>query len=1136
LLLLTLLGPDVLAQCAAPTTLSVSTITGTSAQLNFTPSSTAQTYTITYTSTGSPTVTTVTPAPTTSPVALTNLQPLSSYTVTVVSNCASGTSPAVTTSFITTIANDNPCSATPLTLSGASCQSTAASSSFATITPANGYDQQGCGGTARPLDVWFTFTTAATGPASTGATISVTGNPAGQIRLFSAASCNGPFTDIACSSNSQPGTRPAPPLTVAGLSPNTTYYVRVASNDAVTTGSFTICVADPPSCSDPNNLTITPLNGNSATVTFRPGFGNTSYVATYSTASGPVTTVSPAPTGSPFTLNNLQPLTTYTLTLRAQCAGGVQGTVLTQTFTTPHPYDEPATARALPLGGSTCTPVAASTQGATSTVANGYPSFGCMPTIGSNDVWFTFTTAATGPASTGATITVGNATPPPAGAAPASEVRVFQAPTGPNVPLTALACAAGTANAPAPPLVVGLLQPSTTYYIRVRSSSITAVGAFTICVTDPATCPAPQNLATSPASATSQLVSWTNTGGGGGTYTLEYGPTGFTPGTGQLLTGLTGTSTTLTNLTAGTTYQVYVRQVCGNTSSTAIGPVSFTVASQNNDEPCGAVALGVVSSTCTPVSASNFGATVTSPNGYQNPGNCGVGGFNPNDVWFTFTTTATGPGSTAAIVQVTGNTAGRLRAFSASSCNGPFTSIGCSEGNNNMVAPPMELSQLTPGTTYYVQVSGFGPVDPTGPFTICVSTPPVCPTPTTVRVSNVFSSSAQLTFTAPAGNTGYTVTYVPAAGGTPVTVTPAPTGSPVTLGPLSPVTAYNVMVQAQCAAGLGAPVTVPFTTPGIAPINDECSGAILISCGQFITSNLANATGTNDPPGSTRCNGGIVQGVGTFYRLVGTGDSIVLSTCNPGTNYPFEMIVFTGSCNNLQCVAGHRPNLACVNTRPFGNTVGFRSVAGADYYLYISQNNVGPNQRFQLSMQCFALQCPAPNGAAASQLTSTSVSISFVPPTGSTPTGYTITAMPSTGIAPIVLQTTTSPVTLTGLTPNTAYTVTVQTLCGTGSSPATATVALVTLPLGTQAASLAAQIELYPNPAHHTATLQVPGNLQQVGATVSLYNSLGQCVQTRTLPVTNAPASLDLHSLAPGMYLLRLTTPLGPVVKHLVVE
>ncbi|SHJ69202.1 Por secretion system C-terminal sorting domain-containing protein [Hymenobacter daecheongensis DSM 21074] len=86
--------------CAVATGLSVSSITATSASLSFTPSATATSYTVTYTA--GTTTTTVTPAPTASPVALTGLTPNTTYTVSVVTNCAGGqTSGAVTTTFTT---------------------------------------------------------------------------------------------------------------------------------------------------------------------------------------------------------------------------------------------------------------------------------------------------------------------------------------------------------------------------------------------------------------------------------------------------------------------------------------------------------------------------------------------------------------------------------------------------------------------------------------------------------------------------------------------------------------------------------------------------------------------------------------------------------------------------------------------------------------------------------------------------------------------------------------------------------------------------------------------------------------------------------------------------------------------------
>ncbi|MCX8149294.1 T9SS type A sorting domain-containing protein [Thermaurantimonas aggregans] len=50
------------------------------------------------------------------------------------------------------------------------------------------------------------------------------------------------------------------------------------------------------------------------------------------------------------------------------------------------------------------------------------------------------------------------------------------------------------------------------------------------------------------------------------TFEIEYGPVGFTQGTGTLLTGLTGTQHIITGLLPGTTYQVYLRIRCNATT------------------------------------------------------------------------------------------------------------------------------------------------------------------------------------------------------------------------------------------------------------------------------------------------------------------------------------------------------------------------------------------------------------------------------------------------------------------------------------------------------------------------------------------------------------------------------------------
>lgn len=91
------------------------------------------------------------------------------------------------------------------------------------------------------------------------------------------------------------------------------------------------------------------------------------------------------------------------------------------------------------------------------------------------------------------------------------------------------------------------------------------------------TCATPTTLATAQITETSVIVSWSATGQG--TFTVEYGPSGFTQGTGTSVTSST-TSLTISGLTAATDYQAYVRFNCANgASSSVLGPIGFTTLS-----------------------------------------------------------------------------------------------------------------------------------------------------------------------------------------------------------------------------------------------------------------------------------------------------------------------------------------------------------------------------------------------------------------------------------------------------------------------------------------------------------------------------------------------------------------------------
>ena len=109
-------------------------------------------------------------------------------------------------------------------------------------------------------------------------------------------------------------------------------------------------------------------------------------------------------------------------------------------------------------------------------------------------------------------------------------------------------------------------------------------------------CPAPSNLSANTSTAGTALLDWV--GGSspfGGTFNIEWGPTGFNQGNGTIVNNINGVSYLLNGLSSITTYDYYVQEVCGtNDLSSWIGPLTFTTIYFSSGSECGVYSLKLI--------------------------------------------------------------------------------------------------------------------------------------------------------------------------------------------------------------------------------------------------------------------------------------------------------------------------------------------------------------------------------------------------------------------------------------------------------------------------------------------------------------------------------------------------------------
>lgn len=319
-------------------------------------------------------------------------------------------------------------------------------------------------------------------------------------------------------------------------------------------------------------------------------------------------------------------------------------------------------------------------------------------------------------------------------------------------PCDALVCVAGNDDANPGVLCSTVTFASvdgSEYHVLVQGYG-GEVGPFSLSLNCP-DCGAPTNVQVF-ALDQSASVTWT-TPNPSSAFVVEYGPAGFTPGSGTTITGatgITGPPVTINGLTPGTAYDVYVTEDCPGGSSPAAGPFGFTTMT----EPPAANAL---CSGALPIACGGSMNGNTQQGLLTSGPTCGSADITSTGLWYTFS----GNGDDVTLSTCGGSGYDTKISVFIGGCS----ALACVAGNDDGPNCPGNTSSLVlqtiAGAEYLVLVHGYG--NEQGAFTLTMACAPPCP-----EVENDLCDSATLlTVQSPGGcesSLGTTVcAFAPAA-------------------------------------------------------------------------------------------------------------------------------------------------------------------------------------------------------------------------------------------------------------------------------------------------------------------------------------------------------------------------------------
>ena len=447
-------------------------------------------------------------------------------------------------------------------------------------------------------------------------------------------------------------------------------------------------------------------------------------------------------------------------------------------------------------------------------------------------------------------------------------------------------------------------------------------------------CIAPSGLTVGNITGTSAVLSWD----GNGEYTdIAYGPVGTAPYDMDLFIWYEESPQTMLWLDRGTSYDVYMRSECDfNNYSNWVGPITFETL-----DPCpNSITLDtLLPYTLIQESLCDHEDLITStPCSFGNPG---------NEMVFSIDQYS---GNLRVILSNSDSDEDLYVSFTKG-CPGEADAVCLSEG---VLSPEDESISITADLnnyeTYFVTVTGDTSLPCTFDLKIADNN---CNIPTDLSSlsypdSTVLNWNSNSQGSADSWILEWSIgDFTPGIGeGTIIEGYYNSYSSSTTLTNLDPNVIYTYYVKDVCGVnwiGAFSWEVGEFTGPGLE--NDLCGGATEILCSELYTADTRVATAGDNP--EVYC-GPTAVAQAVWYSFIGNGD--VMSINVNGTNFYPGINIYSGSCDDLFCVAGSNSDYE------FSKAVTFETELDEEYLVLVSGVFDNPQSRgiFDISLNCSA--------------------------------------------------------------------------------------------------------------------------------------------------------------------------------------